>query len=147
MRAEHLQDAISTPTGDEGGRISLALAEIATNLARGIAPEMVGPWLAGACLIPLRKKDDIGVRPIAVGEVIRRLVSKVCCNCIKEKAASFFLDIGQVGVGTKGGAEAAVQAVRISSGKGDQAEHLSGTATHTSDAPNPASQDGAQDRP
>ena len=115
MRVEHLHDAISIPTGDEGGRISKTLAEVASNLAQGFAPDALGPWLAGAFLFPIRKKDG-GVRPIAVGEVLRRLVSKVCCHALKEQTDIFFSGIGQVGVGIKGGAEAAVQAVRLSLG-------------------------------
>jgi len=51
------------------------------------------------------------VRPIAVGEVIRRLISRACCASLK--ADQFFLDMGQVGVGVRGGAEAALQAVRL----------------------------------
>ena len=52
-----------------------------------------------------------GLRPIAIGETIRRLVSKCCCEATTEDA-KFILGPLQVGVGTQGGAEASVHAVR-----------------------------------
>lgn len=111
-RAEHLLDALSIPAGDSAARISGPLTKVVNLLAKGEVPQEIGPWLAGAPLFPLRKKDG-GVRPIAVGEVLRRLVSRCFCAALRPKADAIFLQNGQVGVGVAGGAEAAVQAVRI----------------------------------
>ena len=52
-----------------------------------------------------------GLRPIAIGETIRRLVSKCCCEATTEEAKVIFGPL-QVGVATQGGAEASVHAVR-----------------------------------
>ena len=52
-----------------------------------------------------------GLRPIAIAETIRRLVSKCCCEATVEEAKVIFGPL-QVGVATQGGAEASVHAVR-----------------------------------
>ena len=57
----------------------------------------------------LRKPDE-GVRPIAIGEVLRRLAAKACFQSIKEAAASF-LRPGQLGVAVRGGAEGIVHSL------------------------------------
>jgi len=56
-------------------------------------------------------KQGGGLRPIAIGETIRRLVSKCCCEATTEDAKVIFGPL-QVGVATQGGAEASVHAVR-----------------------------------
>ena len=56
-------------------------------------------------------KQGGGLRPIAIGETVRRLVSKCCCEATSEDAKVFFGPL-QVGVSTQGGAEAAVHAAR-----------------------------------
>jgi len=53
----------------------------------------------------------VELRPIAIGETIRRLVSKCCFEATSEDAKIFFGPL-QVGVSTQGGAEAAVHAAR-----------------------------------
>ena len=65
----------------------------------------------GAPLTALHKKSR-GFRPIEVGEVLRRLTSRVCCSAVKPRLSEVFLPYGQVGVGTKGGLEAAVHTAR-----------------------------------
>ena len=79
-------------------------------MAAGKAPSVLAPFLAGAPLTALHKKQG-GVRPIAVGEVFRRLVSKCCCTALMEQMRTH-LSPTQVGVATKGGAEAVTHAVR-----------------------------------
>ncbi|MCP4985271.1 MAG: hypothetical protein GY928_04125, partial [Colwellia sp.] len=111
LRPSHFKDALNIPTGDQGSRITTALAHICTLLALGQAPPAVAPWLAGAPLYPLRKANG-GVRPIAVGETLRRIVSRVLCARHKPDFAGLLLPAGQVGVGIPSGAEAAVFAVR-----------------------------------
>ena len=56
-------------------------------------------------------KPDGGLRPIAIGETIRRLVSKCCCEATTEDAKRVFGSL-QIGVATQGGGEAAIHAVR-----------------------------------
>jgi hypothetical protein len=61
-----------------------------------------------ANLIPLNKKRG-GVRPIAIGEAYRRLVSKVANFSVRKEAIEYFGTI-QLGVGRSNGAEAIVHA-------------------------------------
>lgn len=61
---------------------------------------------------PLNKKNG-GIRPIAVGDTIRRLTSRLCCSAIQAFLPEVFLPEGQVGVGIRGGLEAAIHATRL----------------------------------
>ena len=70
----------------------------------------LAPFLAGANLTALPKKDD-GIRPVAVGEVWRRLTAKSLCNSFKEKSASFFSP-HQIGVGQTLGTEIGLETAR-----------------------------------
>ena len=73
-------------------------------LARGDAAPVARPYFCGANLVAL-PKDDGTHRPIAVGETLRRLVSKGLAITVKDDARDL-LEPLQVGVGTPGGAEA-----------------------------------------
>ena len=66
---------------------------------------------AGARLTPLAKKDG-GVRPVACGEVLRRVASKCACRRLRSWGLRFFPANAQFGVGCPGGAEAVVHAAR-----------------------------------
>ena len=89
-----------------------ALSEMAAS-ARRIATQYVDPQLPEAYvasrLIPLNKKPDI--RPIGVGEVIRRILGKVSLyiigNDIQEAAGCLQLCAGQ-----ECGVEAAIHAMQ-----------------------------------
>ena len=61
------------------------MAAVANVLARGDAPPELAPFLGGASLFALEKKGG-GVRPIAVGEILRRLVGKVLCKIAQDSA-------------------------------------------------------------
>ena len=56
-------------------------------------------------------KKDEGKRPIAVGEVLRRLASKTSSQKTQEKA-SVYLRPHQLGVGIRGGCEGVVHTIR-----------------------------------
>eukprot|EP00731_Ephydatia_muelleri_P034186 Em0050g4a len=111
LRIQHLLDAseVPLPTG-----IGASLREVVNLLASGRAPVGVAKFLAGGSLIALVKnKPDSppDVRPIAVGEVLRRLASKCLCRLSKAKAAEFF-EGHQVGVACPGGSELIVHGLR-----------------------------------
>ena len=57
------------------------------------------------------KKKDGGLRPIAIGYTLRRLAAKCANKYATAKLASYFASI-QLGIGTPGGAEAAIHTVR-----------------------------------
>ena len=73
----------------------------------------VRPFFFGASLVALRKKCG-GVRPIAVGCSLRRLVAKVACKQVAVEMAEL-LAPRQLGFGVCGGSEAAVHAAVVSS--------------------------------
>ena len=70
----------------------------------------MAPYLCGARLHAAKKKDN-SLRPIALGNLIRRLVSKCFSSALASRAAAL-LGPHQLGVGTKGGCEAIAHAVR-----------------------------------
>ena len=93
---------------------SKELREELAIFARKIASEILDPRTLEAyvaCrLIPLNKdpeSDELQIRPISVGEVVRRIVGKAISWCLSDdiqKAAGPL----QVSAGLKGGAEAAI---------------------------------------
>jgi len=76
----------------------------------GSVPSEICPLLYGACLTALKKKDG-GLRPIAVGNTLRRLAGKIVSRRVME-AMGGLVRPTQLGYGTRGGAEAAVHATR-----------------------------------
>ena len=66
------------------------------------------------CPFNSSSEKEWGVRPIAVGEILRRLASRLCCQFARPFLSDFFLPYVQVGVGIPGGLEAAIHAVRHS---------------------------------
>lgn len=68
------------------------------------------PFFYGANLIALSKSDG-GTRPIAVGNVLRRLIAKSVAFLLGDEIGDN-LRPTQLGFGTPGGCEAAVHATR-----------------------------------
>ncbi|KAJ9436461.1 Retrotransposable element SLACS 132 kDa protein [Diplonema papillatum] len=108
FKAQYIRDAVEAP--DVEGAIA-ATTEFVNLLLSGRGPELARGDMAGATLIALRKKEK-DVRPIAVGEVWRRLASKSACAAVKSEAEEYLVKDNQVGVAVPGGLEAAVQVVR-----------------------------------
>ena len=74
IRPQHLLDLVSS-TAERGGKELLhALAIFANHVLSSNVPPAVQPYFFGATLIPLQKEG--GVRPIAVGQTLRRMVAK-----------------------------------------------------------------------
>ncbi|GJV59257.1 hypothetical protein Tco_1465357 [Tanacetum coccineum] len=76
---------------------------------RGNCPTVLGGYIASAPLTPLVKPGG-GIRPIAVGTIWRRLVSKVSATMIGHSLDGY-LDGLQFGVGVPGGGKAILHAV------------------------------------
>ena len=82
---------------------------------------VVRPFFFGASLTALNKPSG-GIRPIAVGCTLRRLVAKIACSLVRDDMTEF-LTPRQLGFGVPNGAEAAVHAARcfLSTMSSDQA--------------------------
>jgi hypothetical protein len=68
--------------------------------------------LSGAPLSALIKKNGDIFRPIAVGKVLRHLVSRIACSAVKSKLPDILLPYNQVGVAIRGGLEAAFHSLQ-----------------------------------
>jgi len=91
--------------GDAGLRLLTRLTEF-TNLCLTV----IQPVFCGASLCALNKKDG-GIRPIAVGSTLRRLIAKAACKAVMPKMAARFLPF-QLGFGVPRATEAAAHAAR-----------------------------------
>ena len=107
LRVQHLREACLAGAADN---LLAQLAAVVQLLAQGRAPAFVAPVLAGAGLVALPKPSG-GVRPIAVGELLRRLTGKCLMALVQDDARTHFWP-AQVGVAVKGGAEKAIHTVR-----------------------------------
>jgi len=77
FRPSFLIDAFDHPAAGSFNRVAYPLAEVCNILVQGQAPPEIAPYVAGAPIFPLQKKPETKeIRPIAVGEVLRRLVSR-----------------------------------------------------------------------
>jgi len=106
-----LLDAVAGSTAPAAKDCLFSITRLMNNLLSGKAPPCLAPWLCGAPLIALLKKNVV-VCLIAVGEVLRHLASCLCCLAVRPSLPSVFLPYGQVGVGIPGGLESAIHIVR-----------------------------------
>ena len=109
MQPQHLKELVSGTNLPHAEQDTLRqLTRLVNRLAAGNVPPAWMEMLASAPLYALAKKGG-GVRPIAVGETLRRIVAKCVCAALQQAAATR-LSPTQVGVGERGGCEAAIHA-------------------------------------
>ena len=96
-----------TASGSETRAVLEALTNALQALVASRVPESLAPHLAGACLFALNKEDG-DIRPVAVGESLRRLASKCLCAAVKNEVADYLKPL-QVGVACPLGAESLVR--------------------------------------
>ena len=104
LHLSHLREAVGCPSPDQAYHILGALTRFVNCLASGRAPPTVTPHLCGATLLA-SKKPNGGHRPIVVGEVLCRLVSKCLATLVHRQSLALLCPL-QLGVGVKGGSEA-----------------------------------------
>ena len=85
LRPSHVRDALRPASSD---LLLQLLSEVVSLLLRGEVPESIRPYVCGASIMALRKPNG-SLRPIAIGETIRRLTSKVAVDLITERPARF----------------------------------------------------------
>ena len=100
LRPIHLKEALQSPHTDE---VLEHITAVTVLLAQGRAPQRLAEFLAGASLVALPKKDG-SIRPVAVGEVLRRLVAKVLCAAYQDEARNYLWPL-QIGVAQPLGCE------------------------------------------
>lgn len=108
MRPCYLKELL-VARGQAGGSLLRALSSVIVVMLQGKVPSSIIPVLYGASLFPLAKKDG-GIRPIAVGCTLRRLVSKIVSK--RSRHLSSLLQPVQLGFATTNGCETAVHAAR-----------------------------------
>ena len=95
LRPQHVLDCLRHADTASCTHLLTALVRLAdTAVAGNLQPE-AAPLLCAARLIPLRKKDG-GVRPIAVGETLRRVIAKWAIRSSAGRAAMEALSPMQV---------------------------------------------------
>ncbi|GJP65182.1 hypothetical protein CLOP_g22088 [Closterium sp. NIES-67] len=129
LSIEHLRRAIFTaPRGSSGGpsgwvaehfrdtflafpKALPTLLAVYQQWLRGDCAPAALPMLASSTLVAL-SKPNMDVRPIAIGEVLARLLQRAACLQLREPMARVFLPSQQFGVGVTCGTELVVRGVR-----------------------------------
>ena len=109
LRANHLKEAVFCSSPHHSHLALQSLTSFVNLLCAGKAPQVIIPHFCVASLLPCMKKDG-GLRPIAVGEVLRRLVSKCATRAVLSDTLSILPPL-QVGVGLSGGCDAVLHSV------------------------------------
>ena len=110
LKPQHLKDLVGSRGREHESRLLKSLTHFVNLVLDGCVPQEIRSIFFGASLCALRKKDG-GVRPIAIGNTLRRLISKVAVRGCAETCSNL-LRPNQLGFGVRLGAEAAVHATR-----------------------------------
>ena len=108
LKPGHLKQMIGA--AEPGRRLLESLTKLVNLDLKDTIPVDIQPIFFGANLCALSKKDG-GIRPIAVGTTLRRLITKVGFKPISQELGLLFRP-NQLGYGSKGGSEAAAHAAR-----------------------------------
>jgi hypothetical protein len=111
LRPDHLREALAPRNPHQAQAFLTAITAFSNTLLAGHIPEEVVPFFMGAPVIALNKPNNGGVRPIAVGECLRRLVGKVAAFHARDKIQGLFAG-RQFGVGLPNGADAIIHATQ-----------------------------------
>jgi hypothetical protein len=110
MRPQYLKNIISLSAGKTGQQALRSLTKLCNFFLSGQLPSEICHLLYGPSLCTLYKKDG-GIRPIAKGNCLRRLTSKLACFQSRNIVNSY-LSPHQLGVATKLKCEAAIHTSR-----------------------------------
>lgn len=121
VRPQHVKEMVNPVLGPAAEALLTEITTFVNNCLAGLIPDEIKPFFFGASLCALKKKGG-GIRPIAVGNTLRRLVARAAVRSIRTEAATM-LQPNQLGFGVPQGCEAAAHAARayISSLTEDQA--------------------------
>ena len=111
LKPQHIKDLTQESLGEDSTNLLDTLAEFFNEIIfKGKVPEAACPMFYGGNLLAL-SKDCGGIRPIAIGNSLRRLGAKIGMLSIKGLEKNLFWP-HQVGVGVPLGGEIAAHAIR-----------------------------------
>ena len=108
LRPQHVKELVHCR--EAGTDFIDSLTDFVNVVLSGQCPPDIAPFFFGGRLLALRKKSG-GIRPIAIGMTLRRIVSK-CASFAGIGHLSPYFCPTQLGVGVQSGCEAAVHAAR-----------------------------------
>ena len=109
LRPGHLKTLLSHSSAEAGVNLLTTLTDFVNAILREV-PDFAVSTIFGATLCSLTKKDG-GIRPIAVGNALRRLAAKVGACPLSHSLGSELRPV-QLGYSTKGGCESAAHSAR-----------------------------------
>ncbi len=110
LRPEHLKHALS---GDNFKDLEGLLTSFVNRFLSGSIPLFIMPFLSSARLIPLLKKQgEADIRPVAIGETLRRLAAKCAWLECREEAVGYLSPL-QLGAGVPLASEAIARASAV----------------------------------
>ncbi|XP_026449835.1 uncharacterized protein LOC113349999 isoform X2 [Papaver somniferum] len=109
LHAQHFFDVLSGPAAAVADDVLASITTSVNLLLAGNCSPQLGMFFASALLTPLLKPGG-GIRPIVVGTIWRRLVSKVVIFTISKEMTSYLKDF-QFSVGVPCGGEAILHSV------------------------------------
>ena len=110
LRPQHLKEALRPDAGSYRDLLLTQLTALVNRIVCNQIPECIRPVLLGANITALNKKNG-GIRPIAVGETLRR----IACKCVMRQVEPTLVSIltpHQLGCGVRAGVDAAVHSTR-----------------------------------
>jgi hypothetical protein len=120
LRPVHLIEMLKTDGEDD--TLAQALANFCADFLNGELPIETRGWFCGARIIGI-PKIPAGIRPIAVGEVLRRLAAKCLVQQFQAEVVEYLIPY-QMGVGVPHATEVIAHAVRAWAAKAKSDESL-----------------------
>ena len=108
LRRQRLKDLVGGGNREHESSLLKSLTLFVNLVLAGGVPAEIRPIFFGASPCGLRKKDG-GIHPIAIGNTLRCLISKVAVRGCSERCSNL-LKPNQLGFGVRMGAEAAIHA-------------------------------------
>ena len=110
LRPNNIHELSKVQDFGHGSTFISAMTRFANLFLSGKGSLQLAPWLCGAPLTALQKING-AIRPIALGETLRRVISNCAMNHFSKNATNWFHPL-QFDIATRNGTEAGVHAVR-----------------------------------
>ena len=93
MRPEHFKSILKNTSAALANKALGALTRAVNAMAAGKVPAQVRPYFCGARLVAGKKKDN-SLRPIAIGNLLRRVVAKCFSSALAQQAEALLALLG-----------------------------------------------------